>query len=349
MKRDGKGRFVSEKAGNNSGEEKVYAVGFKGFEPGLICRGKQYAENTVFEEPEAELCKKGMHFCENPLDVFRYYAPAQNGKITEFATVEALAPCEGDGDKKVTTKLRIGAKLTLGGLIDAAVKFCFERVKWLKKAQSHGDYSAAQTHGWGSAAQTHGWGSAAQTHGERSAAQTHGERSAAQSHGDYSAAQTHGERSAAQTHGERSAAQTHGWRSAAQTHGERSAAQSHGDYSAAQTHGWGSAAQTHGERSAAQTHGWGSAAQTHGWGSAAQTHGDYSAASATGKESFAVATGRESKVKGALGCFIACAEWREIDGNFHPVALVSGKVDGKKLKADTWYTVKNGRFVEVEE
>ena len=232
MKRDGKGRFVSEKAGNNSGEEKVYAVGFKGFEPGLICRGKQYAENTVFEEPEAELCKKGMHFCENPLDVFRYYAPAQNGKITEFATVEALAPCEGDGDKKVTTKLRIGAKLTLGGLIDAAVKFCFERVKWLKKAQSHGDYSAAQTHGWGSAA---------------------------------------------------------------------------------------------------------------------QTHGDYSAASATGKESFAVATGRESKVKGALGCFIACAEWREIDGNFHPVALVSGKVDGKKLKADTWYTVKNGRFVEVEE
>ena len=268
MKRDGKGRFVSEKAGNNSGEEKVYAVGFKGFEPGLICRGKQYAENTVFEEPEAELCKKGMHFCENPLDVFRYYAPAQNGKITEFATVEALAPCEGDGDKKVTTKLRIGAKLTLGGLIDAAVKFCFERVKWLKKAQSHGDYSAAQTHGWGSAAQTHGWRNAAQTHGERSAAQTHG---------------------------------------------------------------------------------WGSAAQTHGWGSAAQTHGDYSAASATGKESFAVATGRESKVKGALGCFIACAEWREIDGNFHPVALVSGKVDGKKLKADTWYTVKNGRFVEVEE
>ena len=28
--------------------------GFKAFEKGLICRGKQYAENTVFEEENAE-------------------------------------------------------------------------------------------------------------------------------------------------------------------------------------------------------------------------------------------------------------------------------------------------------
>lgn len=47
--------------------------GYKGFEPGLICRGKQYAENTVFEEEEAEICSYGMHFCENPFDVLDYY------------------------------------------------------------------------------------------------------------------------------------------------------------------------------------------------------------------------------------------------------------------------------------
>ena len=28
--------------------------GYKGFEPGLICKGKQYAENTVFEEEKGE-------------------------------------------------------------------------------------------------------------------------------------------------------------------------------------------------------------------------------------------------------------------------------------------------------
>ena len=54
-------------------EEKVYAVGVKGFGPGMICRGKQYAENTVFEEPEAELCESGIHYCENPLDVLNFY------------------------------------------------------------------------------------------------------------------------------------------------------------------------------------------------------------------------------------------------------------------------------------
>ena len=37
--------------------------GYKGFNPGLICKDKQYQENTVFEEPEAKICEKGMHFC----------------------------------------------------------------------------------------------------------------------------------------------------------------------------------------------------------------------------------------------------------------------------------------------
>ena len=53
-------------------EEKVMK-GYKGFEKGLVCRNKQYAENTIFEEDKAEICKNGMHFCENPFDVWRYY------------------------------------------------------------------------------------------------------------------------------------------------------------------------------------------------------------------------------------------------------------------------------------
>ncbi len=34
--------------------------GYKGFYKGLICKDKQYAENTVFEEPEANICVNGM-------------------------------------------------------------------------------------------------------------------------------------------------------------------------------------------------------------------------------------------------------------------------------------------------
>lgn len=40
--------------------------GYKAFEPGLICKGKQYEENTIATEEKAEPCKCGIHFCESP-------------------------------------------------------------------------------------------------------------------------------------------------------------------------------------------------------------------------------------------------------------------------------------------
>ena len=65
--------------------------GYKAFEKGLICKGKQYAENTIFEEEDAKICRKGMHFCENPLDVLDYYPiVSDKGEMPEFAEVEAL-------------------------------------------------------------------------------------------------------------------------------------------------------------------------------------------------------------------------------------------------------------------
>ena len=65
--------------------------GYKGFAKGLVCRGKQYAENTVFEEDDAEICKSGMHFCALPHQVFAHYSPGENH---EFAEVEALYKLE---------------------------------------------------------------------------------------------------------------------------------------------------------------------------------------------------------------------------------------------------------------
>ena len=71
--------------------------GYKGFHKGMICRGKQYTENTVFEESEAYICKSGMHFCKNPLDVLDYYDFMDyNGEFHEFAEVEALDEVKTD-------------------------------------------------------------------------------------------------------------------------------------------------------------------------------------------------------------------------------------------------------------
>ena len=103
--------------------------GYKGFNPGLICKDKQYQENTVFEEPEAKICEKGMHFCENPFDVLDYYDLIRSdGTPNEFAEVEALDEPKTDDKKKFCSrKLKIGVKLGLSGFIKACVDFVLEK------------------------------------------------------------------------------------------------------------------------------------------------------------------------------------------------------------------------------
>ena len=69
-------------------------MGYKAFDPGMICNGKQYAENTVFEEAGANNCCQAgvMHYCEEPFDCLDYYPLVNDrGEITEFAKVKPLA------------------------------------------------------------------------------------------------------------------------------------------------------------------------------------------------------------------------------------------------------------------
>ena len=63
-----------------------------------------------------------------------------------------------------------------------------------------------------------------------------------------------------------------------------------------------------------------------------------------------MASGYQGKVKGALGCAIVCCERGKWNGETYPLlAVKAGIVDGENLKADTWYTLRNGEWREVEE
>lgn len=82
---------------------------------------------------------------------------------------------------------------------------------------------------------------------------------------------------------------------------------------------------------------------------AASATGDQGAASATGFEGIAIASGFMGKVKGALGCAIVCCERGDWNGTTYPLLAVKvAIVDGNTIKADTWYMLKNGEFVECE-
>ena len=109
------------------------------------------------------------------------------------------------------------------------------------------------------------------------------------------------------------------------------------------------AASATGDQGAASATGDQGAASATGNQGAASATGYRGAASATGKAGVALAAGYECKAMGALGCAICCVERGKWDGNTYPIIAVKAAiVDGEKIKADTWYRLKNGELVEVE-
>ena len=107
--------------------------GYKAFNKGLICKGKQYKENETFEEERAVPCHRGMHFCKNPFDVLNFYDLVDDkGEFSDFAEVEAPDDAEvktDDDIKYCTTKLKVGAKFSFAGFVKTCVDFVIEKTQ----------------------------------------------------------------------------------------------------------------------------------------------------------------------------------------------------------------------------
>ena len=290
---------------------------YKGFDKDLKCRGFQYEIGKEYEENAADICHKGFHACENPMDVFGYYNPADS----RYCEVDLDTNEQTEEDsKRVGKKIKIETEIGLSGLIQAGVKFILEKVDFKSAKESNT--------------------------GEQSAATNTGARSAAMSAGRQSAATNTGRQSAATSTGEQSAATNTGARSAAMNTGEQSAATNTGNWSAATNTGYQSAATNTGNQSAATNTGYQSAATNTGARSAATNTGYQSAATVGGAESIAVVTGYGSKAKGAVGCWLVLTER---DEKMHILGVQAVCVDGETIKADTFYMLKNGAIIEVDE
>ena len=248
---------------------------YKGFDENLKCRDFQYEIGKEYEETNAKLCETGFHACENPIDVFTYYPPA-NSRYCDV-DLKDVTDESSDDSKKCGKRIHINAEIGVKGIVDAFIKFTLDHISPGNHAATNtGDWSAATNTGNQSAATNTGYGSAATNTGDRSAATNTGNQSAATNTGDWSAAINTGD-----------------------------------------------------------------------WSAATNT-GDWSAAIVTGDESIAVATGVYGKAKGSIGCYLVIAECEMINGERHIVDVKSTKVDGVKIKADIFYRLVDGKFVEVE-
>ena len=132
---------------------------YKGFDKDLKCRGYQYEEGKEYvHEGEVKACEGGFHACENPFDVFDFYAP---NEFHRFCEVEGSGKEDKQEMKSSFQNIKVAAEIGLGGLIKAGVKFCLDRVKRTDESSATGDYSGASATGNCSGASATGYKSGA--------------------------------------------------------------------------------------------------------------------------------------------------------------------------------------------
>ena len=121
---------------------------FKGFNSDMTCRGKKYEEGKEYEEEKAVACEAGMHACEYPLDCFNYYAPGQS--VYHEVEQSGKIAKQGDDTKVASTKMKIGARLDIAGIVKAAIEYTKSRTTMEytdPKRATAGNYGAATSRG----------------------------------------------------------------------------------------------------------------------------------------------------------------------------------------------------------
>ena len=305
-------------------------IGFKGFDKDLKCRGFQYKVGKTYDlKGEVECCKRGFHFCENPLEVFYYYTPNNS----RFCQVEGGGSVDTSKiDSKVATShIHISEEIGLNGLIDEGVKYILNKVELNhKKDQTTREKSVASTTR------------------DQSAAICTGSYSSATSTGNYSVSTNSGAQSVAANTGNHSASTNNGYHSAAINVGDCSVATNTSRYSVSANTGFYSVSINSGNDSLATNTGYKSSATNSGKQSAAISIGDKSLATVQGNESVAIVTGKDSMACGTLGSWIVLTERGDFDGEINPIKEVKAfKVDGVNIKENTPYKLVDGQAIAV--
>ena len=183
---------------------------FKGFNKDLTCRGYQYEEGKEFHTERAECCDTGFHACEYPLDCFGYYDPAHS--VYHEVELSGEMDKSGDNTKVCATDIKIGARLSIAGLVKMAIDFTMSKVnKEAGSDERHGFASATGYKGASSATGDYGASSAT---GDCGASSATGYKGASSATGDYGASSATGDYGASSATGDCGASSATGYKGA---------------------------------------------------------------------------------------------------------------------------------------
>ena len=309
--------------------------GYKAFDPGMICKGKQYQENTDYEEEGGKICEKGMmHYCVNPFDVLNFYPLVNDsGKISDFAAVESLEePVSGDDGKFATKKLHIGIKLGLAGFVNACIDY-IKKETIVNAPSSTVESDSAKIGSSGNYAQIGNSGDYAKigSSGYYAKIGSSGYYAKIGSSGNYAQIGSSGDYAQIGSSGDYAQIGSSGNSAKIGSSGDYAKIGSSGDYAQIGSSGYYAKIGSSGDY-----------AQIGSSGNSAQIE-------SAGKDSVICCAGRDSAVKAKAGSWITLAEWEysEAKNRYVPKCVKTEYVDGERIKADIWYKLIDGEFAEV--
>ena len=317
-------------------EKKIKA--YKGFDKNLQCRGFQYEVGKEYEmDGKIEVCERGFHACESPLEVLDHYSIFGNDlEKNRFCEVEQSGEIdrEENSTKICSSKIKVKAELKLADLINLGVEWIKGQVTFKKSDDDIEDSgNSAQIGSSGNYAQigSSGYSARIGSSGDSARIGSSGYSARIGSSGD--SAQIGSSGNSAQIGSSGNYAQIG----------------SSGDY--AQIGSSGDYARIGSSGNYAQIGSSGDYARIGSSGDSAQigSSGDSARIESTGEDSVICCAGVNSIAKAKVGSWITLSEWVYSDkkGRYVPRCVKTEYVDGERIKADTWYKLIDGEFKEV--
>ena len=182
---------------------------YKGTDENMVCNGKQYMIGETAVEEKAIMCDGGLHACEMPLDVLRYYPP-NCSRYFDAEADDVSDERSSDDSKIVAKKMTLKAEIGIPGLVKAQIEYIKNKIGFddaIKRANAENENYAT---GYQGAASATGARGAASATGARGAASATGYQGAASATGDQGAASATGDQGAASATGYQGAASATG-------------------------------------------------------------------------------------------------------------------------------------------
>ena len=318
---------------------------YKAFDKNMQCRGFQYEVGKEYEmDGKIKCCERGFHACKSPMEVWDHYdmlnsrfaEVEQSGKINE----------EGNSTKICSSHIKIKAELKLADIINIGVEWLKDitsptKVKTdIAKNDNGGDSAQIGSSGDYAKIGSSGYYAQIGSSGDYAQIGSSGDSAKIGSSGDSAKIGSSGDYAQIGSSGDSAKIGSSGDSAKIGSSGDSAKIGSSGDY-----------AQIGSSGDSAQIGSSGDYAQIGSSGDYAQigSSGYYAQINSTGEDSVIMCAGNNSIAKAKVGSWITLSEWEWNDEKNHyvPVCVKTEYVDGENIKADTWYQLKNGKFVEV--